>query len=140
MTNADALKNLFIALGGSSADVADMSVVADIIAAIAQLITQGGGGGSDNAFIIHALQDGQTATLDKTYAEIVAAIEAEKRVVCMFQTSNYGVSVLTNVAYKSTWTNKPVYMTNVSGNALDYIQVYENGTVTCTTGVSFPLN
>lgn len=43
MTNVEALKALYVALGGNSATVADMSLTADVIAATATLITNGGG-------------------------------------------------------------------------------------------------
>lgn len=43
MTNVEALKALYVALGGNSATVAGMSLTADVIAATATLITNGGG-------------------------------------------------------------------------------------------------
>lgn len=43
MTNVEALKALYVALGGSSSTVAGMSLTADVIAATATLITNGGG-------------------------------------------------------------------------------------------------
>lgn len=43
MTNVEALKSLYVALGGNSATVAGMSLTADVIAATATLITNGGG-------------------------------------------------------------------------------------------------
>ena len=43
MTNVEALKSLYVALGGSSSTVAGMSLTADVIAATATLITNGGG-------------------------------------------------------------------------------------------------
>lgn len=43
MTNVEALKALYVALGGNSATVTGMSLTADVIAATATLITNGGG-------------------------------------------------------------------------------------------------
>lgn len=43
MTNVEALRALYVALGGNSATVAGMSLTADVIAATATLITNGGG-------------------------------------------------------------------------------------------------
>jgi hypothetical protein len=42
-TNVDALKNLYIAFGGSSDTVADMTTNADVINALATLVSAGGG-------------------------------------------------------------------------------------------------
>lgn len=42
MSNVQALKSLYVALGGTAADVADLDQNADVIAAIANLITNGG--------------------------------------------------------------------------------------------------
>lgn len=43
MSNVQALKALYVALGGSAADVADLDQNADVINAIATLISAGGG-------------------------------------------------------------------------------------------------
>lgn len=43
MTNVEALKALYVALGGNSATVAGLSLTADVIAATATLIANGGG-------------------------------------------------------------------------------------------------
>lgn len=43
MTNVEALKALYVALGGNSATVTGMSLTADVIAATATLIANGGG-------------------------------------------------------------------------------------------------
>ena len=42
-TNVDALKNLYIAFGGSSDTVAGMTTNADVINALAALVAAGGG-------------------------------------------------------------------------------------------------
>lgn len=42
MSNVQALKLLYVALGGTATDVADLDQNADVIAAIATLITEGG--------------------------------------------------------------------------------------------------
>ena len=43
MANVNALKALYVALGGSSDTVADMTLIADVINAIAALVTASGG-------------------------------------------------------------------------------------------------
>ena len=43
MANVNALKALYVALGGSSETVADLTLICDVINAIAALITDGGG-------------------------------------------------------------------------------------------------
>ena len=42
-TNVDALKNLYVAFGGSSDTVANMATTADVINALATLVAAGGG-------------------------------------------------------------------------------------------------
>lgn len=39
MTNVEALKNLYAALGGNAADVADITLISDMINAIAEQVT-----------------------------------------------------------------------------------------------------
>lgn len=92
--------------------------------------------GGNERFIVHATQSESTATLDKSYSEIVAAINAEKEVVCILETTNYGISVMTNVSYVTTWDKNPVYFNNSRGISIDYLSVRDDGTVSCTTGVS----
>ena len=69
MTNVEALKALYVALGGNSATVAGMSLTADVIAATATLITNGGGAklpevsSSDNGRVL-GVADGAWAVVD----------------------------------------------------------------------------
>lgn len=69
MTNVEALKSLYVALGGSSSTVAGMSLTADVIAATATLIANGGGArlpevsASDNGRFL-GVADGAWAVVD----------------------------------------------------------------------------
>ena len=47
MTNVEALKELYVALGGSAADVVGIDENAKMIHAIAEQVKKGGGGGAD---------------------------------------------------------------------------------------------
>ena len=65
----DALKELYVACGGNSATVANMTVKSDIISALATLITSGGGAklpevsASDNGRVL-GVADGAWAVVD----------------------------------------------------------------------------
>ena len=65
----DALKELYVACGGNSATVADMTIKSDIISALATLITNGGGAklpevsASDNGRFL-GVADGEWAVVD----------------------------------------------------------------------------
>ena len=78
----DALKNLYVAMGGNEEDDANLSLTPDMINAIAAIQGQGGGG-AVTAMLTGTL-DPDTGdliwTCDKTNEELVAAI-SEKKVV-----------------------------------------------------------
>lgn len=76
MTNVEALKNLYVALGGSADDVANL----DSNAAIINLLGNVAGGGGGGLVVTSSVSDG-TATLDKTFAEIESAMKAGRTVV-----------------------------------------------------------
>ena len=46
MTNLEALKELYVSLGGAEADVANVTTIADMIVALQDVASGGGGGGS----------------------------------------------------------------------------------------------
>ena len=79
---AEALKKIYIKLGGDSAEVLDMSTTTELIQEIAELPLGGGGGG---AFIITVTSvigdDGTTYTADKTYREALNAILEHKNII-----------------------------------------------------------
>ena len=76
MTNLEALKNLYLALGGSAEDLKGI----DSNAAVINLLA-GVAGGSTGSLIVNAKASGNTTTLDKTYKQIRDAVRAGKNVV-----------------------------------------------------------
>lgn len=74
MGNLEALKALYVAQGGAAADVANMTTLSEVIAAIAA----NGGGGIPDLFLITITYDDGDPVSDKTYAEINAALTAGK--------------------------------------------------------------
>ena len=76
MTNVEALKACYVAIGGSAADVADAKTTAAVIEAISTIASGGGGGGGAMTVNIAYDVEAQTLTLDKTFAEIKAAVGA----------------------------------------------------------------
>lgn len=76
MTNVEAIKNLYLALGGSAEDLNGI----DNNAAVINLLA-GVAGGSTGSLIVNAEVSGNTTTLDKTYKQIRDAMLAGKNVV-----------------------------------------------------------
>ena len=74
MGNLEALKALYAAQGGAAADVANMTTLSEVIAALAA----NGGIGIPDLFVISLVPDDQGVVSDKTYAEIAAAVTAGK--------------------------------------------------------------
>ncbi len=81
MTNVEALKAVYTAIGGSAADVADVKTTAKVIEKISEIATPGGGGG--NSVIISGTYDEDTGiySLDKTWNEMRSMLEDGTRVV-----------------------------------------------------------
>lgn len=69
MTNVEALKNLYVALGGMIDDVEDFNLSVEVINAIAGIAGSGGDGG---VLVVHINLG--TGMLDKTWKEINDAI------------------------------------------------------------------
>lgn len=74
MGNLEALKALYAAQGGAAADVANMTTLSEVIAALAA----NGGSGIPDLFLITITYDDDDPVSDKTYAEIAAAVTAGK--------------------------------------------------------------
>ena len=75
---AEALKKIYIKLGGDSAEVLDMSTTTELIQEIAEL-PLGGGGGGGNTLVVNStpiMEDEEIVgyTLDKNYSEIKTAL------------------------------------------------------------------
>lgn len=83
----DALKELYGKLGGTPADVEDISTTTEIIQEIADVATPGGGGGGGSTDIFTVGMTAETTeetvvvTLDKTWQEIFNAVNSNKFVV-----------------------------------------------------------
>lgn len=90
MTNLEALKNLYVAMGGTASDVADLKLNAELISALSDVATGGGGGGGggdSGTFVVNfdmIMGEEPEFTADKTYAEIIAANTAGQRVIGYF--------------------------------------------------------
>ena len=76
MTNVEALKACYVAIGGSAADVADAKTTAAVIEAISTIAS--GGGGGESPFFIVPNPDGDTGELDLTPSELITAMETGK--------------------------------------------------------------
>ena len=73
MTNVEALKEVYIALGGSAEDFT-ATTNDEAIALIASVAGGGGGGGSDDLFYVHFNYSDDTGYVtDKTFAEAISA-------------------------------------------------------------------
>lgn len=98
MTNVEALKNLYVALGGSAEDVANLDSNAAIINILGNVA--GGGGASAGGLVVNSSVSNGTATLDKTFAEIESAMKAGRTVV--IKTEAGGVVSVYTVTYTSS--------------------------------------
>lgn len=78
MGNLEALKALYVKLGGSATDVAGMTTLSEVIAATSALEIGGGIGIPDLFLITITFDEQENPTSDKTYAEINAALTAGK--------------------------------------------------------------
>lgn len=63
MTNVEALKELYVALGGEAADVAGITENAQMIHEIAKIVHGGGGGGGGGLPDVTAADNGKALTV-----------------------------------------------------------------------------
>ena len=78
MLTVEALKNLYVAMGGDAAAVANIDLNPEAVSAIAALVESGGGtGGGSAAYTVNVAFDNETHTLtaDKGAADIYAAAQ-----------------------------------------------------------------
>ena len=78
MTNVEALKNLYVALGGSAEDVANLDSNAAIINILGNVA---GGGGGASGLVVTGAESEESVVLDKTWKEIRDTFAAAKPVV-----------------------------------------------------------
>ena len=116
MTNVEALKNLYVSLGGSAADVANVTTIADMITALQDVAS---GGGGTVVCRVTTLSSGYVA--DKTGAELNEAISAGKIVLivtdgaCMFATREERGAGIGTIIGDSTY---------IWGSFTGYVQAY----------------
>lgn len=91
MGNLEALKALYVKLGGSATDVAGMTTLSEVIAATSAL--EIGGIGIPDLFLITiTFDEEENPSCDKTYAEINAALTAGK-VIALRVGQNFSFAV-----------------------------------------------
>ena len=76
MTNMEALKAIFVALGGSEGDTASFKKLSDALEAISTIAS--GGGGGESPFFIVPTPDGDTGELELTPSELITAMGTGK--------------------------------------------------------------
>lgn len=86
MTNVEALKACYVAIGGSAADVADAKTTAAVIEAISTIAS--GGGGGESPFFIVPTPDGDTGELDLTPSELITAMGTGKLPISPYVSGN----------------------------------------------------
>lgn len=87
-TTVEELKTLYVKLGGSIEDVADLQTDAEVIDKIEDIYNAGGG---TTPFEINVTEDAEyNVTLDKTYAEIETAYNSGARLVVNLTRANDG--------------------------------------------------
>lgn len=96
----DALKNLFLELGGDPAKLVDNHNVTDYINDLASALS-GGGGSENNMFIVTFTIDwtegSPTATTDKTFSEVKGAYKTGKTIFAKIQPSEFEQGVFSPV-------------------------------------------
>lgn len=136
MTNVEALKACYVAIGGSAADVADAKTTAAVIEAIST-IASGGGGGGDGILVVNVTLDlEEDAYLpDHTRAEVLSALQSGKTVFCSY--AGYVSLFLQEAGYPEIYTNLLFTGEAMSPHTLEltyfYFEYAEDGTFTAQT-------
>lgn len=107
MNNVEALKALYVKLGGSAEAVENLNTNAEIIAAIAEISSVGD-------LIISAEQtSSSTVKLSVNYDAIIAAVSAGKTVRCVFTNSDGNVIQMPTCSYFKTNAKKKIVFSAV---------------------------
>lgn len=99
MTNVEALKACYVAIGGSAADVADAKTTATVIEAISTIASGGGGGGESVFYKVNTTESG----IDLTPNEYISLTESGKIVYYQISLNyppavNYETYIITKVS------------------------------------------
>lgn len=128
-TTVEELKSYYVAQGGTEADVADITTIPDMIAAITAL--GGGGGGGDTARFDINVTNNTPALVDATVDDVVQAAKDGKTVVIaihepfdlgdgrIVDTINFG-TVEVNTMYSTFAVTSFVKMSGESPSMLVY--------------------
>lgn len=90
-TTVQALQDVYIQLGGALTDtyagiaggvpVGDYTAIPDMVEAVSKKASSGGGGSGGDICFLHATISGQTAVLEESADEVVAAYKAGKLII-----------------------------------------------------------
>ena len=136
MTNMEALKAIFVALGGSEGDTASFKKLSDALEGISENVS-GGGGGGDGILVVNVTLDlEEDAYLpDHTRAEVLSALQSGKTVFCSY--AGFVSVFLQEAGYPEIYTNLLFTGEAMSPHTLEltyfYFEYAEDGTFTAQT-------
>lgn len=129
MTNFDALKQIYEALGGDE-EITGTNL--DALKAIAEVAGSGGGGGG--GLVVHDTESSGVHTLDKTWKEIHDAMSAGGSVVVVAGSVDEGYYTLCGVVCEFTLGTYSVSILTTGGGSVSYETLSETGYPSYTPG------